>query len=394
MEPLILIANPGSASRKYALYQGTTSRADIHFEFEDGKIICGIKTATDSFSLTTDLTDLSTVSSEIVAILHNKQILTQDETIHTIGLRFVAPGNYFAQDHIIDDEFVSRLQATLPRAPLHISATLGELQELRRQFADTTIVGVSDSAFHNTKPDYAMNYGLPLEDADRFEIKRYGYHGLSIMSVVQILQSANTLPSKVIIAHLGSGASVSAVLNGKSVDNTMGYSPLEGLIMSTRSGTIDATVTSVLRNELKLDDSGLENYLNKQSGLLGLGGSDDIRELLVREANGDLRATLALDTYAYSVQKAIAQMAVALDGIDTLVFTGTVGLRSAPMRRRIMSRLHHLGIHLDETLNDQCDASKNIVSIQSSDSKFITVISTDEHLSIVTRVEEVLSKRD
>ncbi|MBC7746946.1 hypothetical protein H7Y40_03110, partial [Pedobacter sp.] len=307
MEPLILIANPGSASRKYALYQGTTSRADIHFEFEDGKIICGIETADEHFSLTTDLADLTAASSQVVTLLRDKQVLSDDETIESIGLRFVAPGSYFAQDHIVDDEFEAKLQATLPRAPLHISATLAELKELRRQFADTTIVGVSDSAFHRTKPDYALNYGLPLEDTDAFEIKRYGYHGLSIMSVVQILTAADKLPSKVIIAHLGSGASVSAILDGKSVDNSMGYSPLEGLIMSTRSGTIDATVASVLRNVLNLDDSGLETYLNKKSGLLGLGGSDDIRELLTREKDGDKRAKLALDTYAYSVQKSIAQ---------------------------------------------------------------------------------------
>lgn len=391
MDPLILIANPGSASRKYALYQGTEPRADMHFEFEDGKIVCTIKTADQKFTETTELKELVESSSVIVSLLHENNILSPDETISSVGLRFVAPGSYFTEDHIIDDEFVARMEQTLPHAPLHIAATLAELQELRRQFADTTIVGVSDSAFHRNKPAYAEHYGLPLEDANRLEIKRYGYHGLSYMSVVKTLSDAGRLPQKTIVAHLGSGASISAILDGKSVDTSMGYSPLEGLIMSTRSGTIDAAITNVLRKELQLDDSGIETYLNKKSGLLGLGGSDDIRELLTREAAGDERATLALDTYAYTAQKVIANMAVAMDGVDTLVFTGTVGQRSAPMRERILSRLHHLGLEIDTEKSENCDASQPIVAIEADGSKPILVVATDEQFSLVTHVLEALA---
>lgn len=391
MEPLVLIANPGSASRKYALYQGTEPRADMHFEFEDGNIVCTIKTKDQKFTETTELRELVESSSVIVSLLHGNNILAPEEEINSIGLRFVAPGSYFSEDHIIDDEFVTRMEQTLPHAPLHIAATLAELRELRRQFSDTTIVGVSDSAFHRTMPDHARHYGLPLEDADRLEIKRYGYHGLSYMSVTKTLTDAGKLSQKTIVAHLGSGASITAIHDGKSVDTSMGYSPLEGLIMSTRSGTIDAAITNVLRKELQLDDSGIETYLNKKSGLLGLGGSDDIRELLAREANGDQRATLALDTYAYAAQKIIANMAVAMDGVDTLVFTGTVGQRSAPIRKRILARLHHLGLELDLEKSEQCDSSQPIVSIEATGSKPILVVATDEQFSLVTRVLEALA---
>lgn len=377
MEPLVLIANPGSASRKYALYEGQTLRASVHFELDNDQVIYTYTAGENGTSSATQLSELRASAGTVVQLLRDKGALLPDEALSRIGLRVVAPGSYFAQNRIVDDTFTAQLQGALLRAPLHVAAALDEMYALREQFPDTTIVGISDSAFHSTKPSEAWLYGFPLEDADRLDIKRNGYHGLSVASVVHTLVQHHTLPEKLVVAHIGSGVSVTAVSRGLSADTTMGYSPLEGVIMATRSGSVDPTAAGVLRTELGLDEKAFENYLNTKCGLLGLGGSSDVRELLERESTGDHRATLALQTYVYHLQKAIGQMTAALDGVDALVFTGTIGLRSAPIRERVAARLSYLGFSLNPAAN-AADATKPITNIAGQGSKPIYIIATDE----------------
>jgi acetate kinase len=360
---LSLIANPGSASRKYALYEGISERATIHFEWVQDKISCALRVDGERQTIEVSVSSLTECAGHVAGILREAHVLGENEHISQIGIRVVAPSAYFLNDHTVDDEFIARLEAIEPRAPIHVTATLQELYVLREQFAGARVLGASDSAFHISKPDYAWNYGLPLDIADKYEIKRYGYHGLSLSSVVRQLEIADRLPSKLIVCHLGSGASVTAVQDGKSVDTTMGYSPLEGLIMSTRSGSIDPTAVRVLKDVCNLDDDGLEQYLNTNSGLLGIGGSSDIRELLSREFGGDGRARLALATYVHNVQKAIGQMSAVLGGVDMIVFAGTVGERSAPMRKRIVSKLRYLDFVLDEQVNDTCNIDDKMIAI-------------------------------
>lgn len=375
---LSLIANPGSASRKYALYRGDDTLATLHFEWRRQKIVCTLTTDTDSWIDETDARHLDECALLGLAILRKHKIMADSDIIEKIGIRVVAPGAYFLVDHVVDDDFVSALTAAKERAPLHIVATLEELTTLREEFGSATIVGISDSAYHITKPDYAWNYGISLDIADRFDIKRFGYHGLSVASVVYSLKKAGKLPEKLIVCHLGSGASVTAVHKGKSVDTSMGYSPLEGVIMSTRSGSIDPTAVRALKDIYNLSDADLERHLNADSGLLGLGGSSDIRELLEREAAEDNRARLALSTYVHSVQKTIGQMAAVLDGVDAIVFTGTVGERSGPIRERVISKLHYLSLVLDETANRNCDAASSLTSIHHAGCSPIMVVHAQE----------------
>ena len=264
---------------------------------------------------------------------------------------------------------------------------------LRRHFPDAQLFGLSDSAFHITKPDYAWNYGLPLHDADRLDVKRFGYHGLSVAAVVETLKKADKLPPKLVVCHLGSGASVSAVHGGKSVDTTMGYSPLEGAIMATRSGSIDPTAVQALKQGLSMDDKAIDAYLNKQSGLQGLAGSSDLRELLEREAAGDHYAHLAIRTYIFAVQKAIGQMTAALGGVDVLALTGTVGERSAPIRKRIMERLHYLDLLLDEHANTASESMQAITTISRlAHSKPVYVIPTNESDEMVRRLLRIVAR--
>ena len=383
--PLILVANPGSASRKYALYRGGELAAAVHFEFAGDRIVCTLAHGNDHREIDAQVAYIQQSVEHVEPILREQNILADDDHVGCIGLRIVAPSGYFLQDHVIDDDVVRHLEALQSRAPLHIGATLDELHRLRNHFAEATIVGVSDSAFHTTKPDYAWNYGLPLGDADRLEIKRFGYHGISVGAVVRMLQQEHDLPHRLIVAHLGSGASVTAVRDGKSVDTTMGYSPLEGLIMATRVGTIDPTAVRVLKEALNKDDAGIEEYLNRYSGLQGLGGSSDIRELVKREVQGDHQAELALATYAYVVQKAIGQMAAALGGCEMLVFTGTVGERSDPMRWRIANGLGYLGIAPDEAKNRACTNPTELTDIRRAGSRPLYVIPTQEAGEIARR---------
>ncbi|HUC90190.1 MAG TPA: hypothetical protein VMR45_05295 [Patescibacteria group bacterium] len=387
--PLILVVNPGSASRKYALFEDSHSRATLHFEFADDRVICTLHKDGQQQSVPIDLHDLDAAAGQVEPILRDHGILRDGEKIERVGLRVVAPSSYFLEDHVIDDEVVSRLEAIMSHAPLHIAATLAELNNVRTHFKDATVYGISDSAFHITKPDYAWNYGLPIEDSDRLEIKRYGYHGLSAAATVNVLQKAEKLPRKLVICHLGSGASVTAVHNGKSIDTTMGYSPLEGLVMSTRCGTIDPTAVRVIKETFHFDDNAIEQYLNNHSGLLGLGGSSDIRELLRREADGDHRASLALRIYVHSVQKAIGQMTAALGGLDMLVFTATVGERSTPIRERVCRNLHYLDIFLDDGANQSCEEPENITCISRlTHSRPVYVVPADEAGEMARRIDK------
>ncbi|HSW99776.1 MAG TPA: hypothetical protein VLH38_01945 [Patescibacteria group bacterium] len=384
---IILIANPGSASRRYAIYDGEHERAQLHFESIQGKVVCTIYGQGEHHLLHVDSQELVPAVSQLFTMLRANDVLHADEQVTCIGLQISAPSSYFLEDHLIDTNFIAHLEALKPRAHVHISAALEELRMLQEQFSGVPIMGISDSAFHITKPDYAWNYGISLEVADHFEIKRFGYHGLSAASVVHQLEVVEKLPPKIIICHLGSGASVSAVHGGKSVDNTMGYSPVEGVIMSTRSGSIDPTAVRALKDVCRFDDDTVEAYLNEHSGLLGLGGSTDIRELLRREEDGDNRSRLALSTYVFTVQKAIGQMAAALGGADALVFTGMVGERSAIIRERVVARLHYLDFILDEQNNTSCNGPEKLTTISRlAHSKPIFVAPVQESAEIARHV--------
>jgi acetate kinase len=391
VETLTLIANPGSSSRKYALYAGHEQRAHLHFEFENGGIVCTLQIGKESSRVDIGLDNLQGAAKHVIPLLAQAGVLHDQETISQIGLRVVAPSAYFLEDHLVDDLFLTKLKAAKKHAPLHIDATMDELRTLRKQFADTPVYGISDSAFHITKPDFAWNYGIRLEDADRYDIKRFGYHGLSLASVVHSLRAFEKLPPRVVVCHLGSGASVTAIYHGKSFDTTMGYSPLEGLIMATRSGSIDPTAAKVLQEELGLDHDAMQEYLNKQSGLLGLSGtSSDIRELLHYESNGDHRAGLALQTYVHAAQKAIGQMVAALGGVDILLFTGTVGERSFVMRERIVQKLHYLDFLLDGHTNRACEAPKELTCVSRlAHSRPIFVIPADEEAEMIRRISKL-----
>lgn len=390
--PLVLVANPGSASRKYALYSGDRAIADLHFEWVDHKIICTVTSGTEQFEEPTGIHNLDEVLPHVQDMFTRAGAMAEGDVLSGIGLRIVAPSGFFLQNHHLDAHVHSKLLELEQVAPLHIGIVLKEYELLQQYFSGTPVYGISDSAFHITKPEYAWNYAIPLADSDTYEIKRYGYHGLSVQSALHHLRHNDRLANKIVVAHLGSGGSITALHGGKSLDNTMGYSPLEGLMMATRSGSIDYSAVRALQLHSGMDNEEVELYLNQRSGLLGIGDSPDIRELLSREDTGDKRAHLALSTYVYSVQKGIAQMTAALGGVDALVFTGTVGERSATMRQRIVSRLHYLDFILETRTNAACQNPTGLEILNKlTQSKPIYVVHADEAAEIARQTREMLA---
>ncbi len=390
-ESLTLVVNPGSASRKYALFNDSQLRASIHFEFVDnnvaGKIdYLGIQQDIDCSGM-----DLNQAASRVVSIFIDHGVVRSVTDVAVIGIRLVAPSHKFMRDELITPAIESLLEQVEQIAPLHVSTVLSEIRQLKEAMLDTPIIAISDSAFHESKPIKAWSYGIDVDLANRLDIKRYGYHGISVGSVVKRMENDGTLMPKTIVCHLGSGSSVTAVNNGESYDNTMGYTPLEGLIMASRSGSIDVAAALTIKRDLRLSDEELEKYLNSKCGLLGVSGSsNDIRQLIDSEEKGDERASLALELYVYRVQQAIGQMVASMGGVDCLVFTATVGERSNIIRSRIIERLGYLGLEHDQTINEQIYEPVVIANIATNSSKPIYVISTDESVEIANRAEYFL----
>ncbi|HSW81431.1 MAG TPA: hypothetical protein VLG40_03470 [Candidatus Saccharimonas sp.] len=385
---LVLIANPGSASRKYALFEGATLRGELHFEWVNDTIICTLHTK-KVHDVVVHIRDLAHAAHLITDILHAHRVLQHHEQLAGIGLRIVAPGDYFLRDHKLTDDFLAHITEAKNTAPLHVTATLAEITALRDQFAGVPIFGVSDSAFHADKPAHAWHYGLSPEFAEA-GIKRFGYHGISVASVLQQLQHVAPLPHRLVVCHLGSGASVTAVVNGHSVDTTMGYSPLEGLVMGTRSGSIDVAAALAVRQRNDFSDTQLDAFLNTKSGLLGLGGSADIRDLLAHEANGSKQAALALSVFVYSIQKAVGQMVAAAGGLDALVLTGTISERSAPIRERLLAGLECFGVHINAELNSTHATFDQPALLSRRISRPVCVVPTQEAAEIARRVTAML----
>lgn len=384
---LTLVLNPGTASRKYALYRGNAVQARLHFEHENGAIVVTVWTAAAGHAqpAASPITDLHDASGQVEPLLRQHGVLADGDTISLLATRVVAPTSFFLGDHVVDDHVVWQLEQAAVRAPLHVAIVLDEVRRIRAIFPGVKLVTVSDSAFHGTKPDYAWNYAIDLAVADQYDIKRFGYHGLSVAAATQALRHSPIYARRVVVCHMGSGNSVSAVLDGTSIDNTMGYSPLEGVTMATRSGSIDPVAVAELQRVKGFDTQAAIGYLNSQSGLLGISGSSsDIRVLRQKEAEGDYRATLALKLYVYNLQKAIGQMIAVLGGIDALAFTGTVGERSNISRQRILKNFAYAGLVLDERVNDKTIGPAHMTAIHDwRTSKPILVIPADEEAQIV-----------
>ena len=375
-----LIVNTGSASKKYAFYKDDKKVYYAHFEMENGDLIvsesiCGIlhKKVLDKSEYP------KTVESVLLSLIDNK-IISSKEEVDLVGIRIVAPGEYFLSNRFIDEEYLKMAEEALEKVPLHLGPALQEIENIKKSFGpETPIAGVSDSAFHSTIPEYAKFYAIPIKDSRRLGLCRVGYHGISVQSVISKAQKTlGKLPEKVIVCHLGGGASVTAVKNGESIDTSMGFTPLEGLLMATRVGDIDAGAVLYLSEKLNKNYKKLGQYFNNECGLLGLSGkSSDIRDLLNNEEEGDYDSSLALKVYVHRLKQYIGKMAAVLGGVDLIILAGTVGERSCVMRERVCDNLQFLGVDIDQKINKQSIGVDAEISTPVSRAK-VLVIKTDE----------------
>ena len=307
------------------------------------------------------------------------------DEIGAVGHRVVHGGEKFASSVVITDEVKAAIEECNDLAPLHNPANLIGINACQKLMPGTPMVAVFDTAFHQTMPEKAYMYGLPYEYYDKYKVSRYGFHGTSHSFVskraVEFL-GLNPEDSKVIVCHLGNGSSISAVVNGKCVDTTMGLTPLEGVVMGTRSGNIDPAIMEFIAKKENLDISQIMNVLNKKSGLFGLSGglSSDFRDLNEAAEGGNQDAANAIDVLAYGIAKFVGGYVAAMNGVDAIVFTAGIGENAIPVREKVVSYLGYLGVTLDKDANGH--RGEEIV-ISTPDSKVkVAVIPTNEELAI------------
>ena len=306
------------------------------------------------------------------------------DEIGAVGHRVVHGGEKFAKSVVVTPEVKAAIAECNDLAPLHNPANLIGIEACESLMPGTPQVVVFDTAFHQTMPEKAYMYGLPYEYYEKYKVRRYGFHGTSHSFVSKRVAEIVGKPynaTKTIVCHLGNGASVSAVLNGESVDTSMGLTPLEGLVMGTRSGDIDPAIMEFIAKKENIDIAGIMNVLNKKSGVEGVSGvSSDFRDLEAAAKAGNKRAELAIDVFAYRVAKYVGAYTAAMNGVDNIVFTAGIGENCALVRTKVCSYLGYLGITIDEEANGK--RGEEII-ISTPDSKVkVLVVPTNEELAI------------
>ena len=314
----------------------------------------------------------------------DKGVVKSLDEIGAVGHRVVHGGEKFAKSVVVTPEVKAAIAECNDLAPLHNPANLIGIEACESLMPGTPQVVVFDTAFHQTMPEKAYMYGLPYEYYEKYKVRRYGFHGTSHSFVSKRVAEIVGKPynaTKTIVCHLGNGASVSAVLNGESVDTSMGLTPLEGLVMGTRSGDIDPAIMEFIAKKENLDIAGIMNVLNKKSGVEGVSGvSSDFRDLEAAAKAGNKRAELAIDVFAYRVAKYVGAYTAAMNGVDNIVFTAGIGENCALVRTKVCSYLGYLGITIDEEANGK--RGEEIV-ISTPDSKVkVLVVPTNEELAI------------
>ena len=317
------------------------------------------------------------------------------DEINAVGHRMVHGGEKFSESVLLTPEVLDAFVACNDLAPLHNPANLKGVRAIEAILPNVPQIGVFDTAFHQTMPDYAFMYAVPYELYQKYGVRRYGFHGTShryVSKRVCEFLGTEAEGKKIITCHIGNGGSISAIQDGKCMDTSMGLTPLEGLMMGTRSGDIDGGAVSFIMEKEGLDAAGISNLLNKKSGILGVfGESSDMRDLDAAAKAGNARAILAEKMYFYRIKKYIGSYAAALGGVDIIVFTGGVGENQSSARWEACKGLEFMGVKLDADMNDKIHGEEAVISTADSKVK-VVVIPTDEELMIASDTMAILNK--
>jgi acetate kinase len=395
----ILVLNCGSSSVKYKLFdmekqdvmaQGGVEKLGLpgsflKFTTDEGKKVV----------LEKELPEHNAAIQFILSILTDEKYgcIKSYNEIDAVGHRVVHGAEEFSSSMEITDDVIAKMVECIDLAPLHNPPNLKGIRAMSALIPGIRQVGVFDTAFHQTMPDYAYMYGLPYSLYKKYGIRRYGFHGTSHRYVSKRACDVLGVPyekQRIITAHIGNGGSITAIKDGKSIDTSMGLTPVEGLLMGTRCGDVDAGALSFIMDKEGLDAKGLSDLINKQSGVFGLSGiSSDMREIEAAVAEGDKKAILALQVYNYRIKKYIGAYAAALGGVDIIVFTGGVGENQWATRSAVCNNMEYMGIKLDEAKNDKMRGQEMVISTPDSQVTVI-VVPTDEEFMIASDTMEIL----
>jgi acetate kinase len=399
----ILVLNCGSSSIKYQLLdmsnepdllaKGIVERIGLeegiltHKPAGGGKEKFIVKESIENHTIGINLV-LKAMTDE------NHGVIDSLEEINAVGHRVAHGGEYFGESAFITAEAKDNIQKCCELAPLHNPANLKGIEAMKALLPEVPQVAVFDTSFHQSMPDYAYQYPIPYEFYEKYQLRRYGFHGTSHKFVAQ--KACDNLgwdikTKKIITCHLGNGASICAVKNGESVDTSMGFTPVEGLMMGTRVGDFDLGGLLFLMEKENLDIAGANKLINKQSGLQGFSGvSSDMRDLDEAAEAGNKRADLAKEMFAYRVKKYIGAYAAAMNGVDLILFTGGIGENDSDVRKRVATGLDYLGAKFDESKNACRGKDCNILSTEDSTTKII-VVTTDEELVIARDTKRIVN---
>ena len=388
----ILVLNCGSSSIKYALYNmddkrvmtsGGAERVGLDGAFVKVKLANGEKK-----QIMHDIPEHTEGVKFIFSLLTDPEIgvIKSLDEINAVGHRMVHGGEKFTESVVITPEVIKAFEAVSDLAPLHNPANMKGVNAVSELMPGLPQVGVFDTAFHQTMPAKAYMYAVPYELYEKYGVRRYGFHGTSHRYVSKRACEFLGIPQqgcKMITAHIGNGGSLAAVVDGKCVDTTMGLTPLEGVMMGTRSGDIDGGAVTFIQKKLNLDADGISNLLNKKSGVQGLCGYSDMRDVEAAAKNGDKKAEVAQASYFYRIKKYIGAYAAAMGGCDVLVFTAGVGENQTGMREAACEGLEFMGIKIDKAVNATVRGKEAVISTPDSKVK-VVVIPTDEELMIAS----------
>ncbi len=388
---IVLVINCGSSSLKYQvldmkgdndyslLAKGLVERIGLEIGNISHK-----PTGKDKCEITKPVPDHTEGIRSVLDLLTDPKhgVLASLDEIQAVGHRVAHGGEIFPTSCIVDDKVIEGIESLCELAPLHNPANLLGIRAVQTLMPTVPQVAVFDTSFHQSMPDYAYMYAIPYEAYENYRVRRYGFHGTSHKFVAQRacdILGLDINNSKIVTCHLGNGGSVTAVLNGKSVDTSMGFTPVEGVVMGTRCGNIDAGAVTYLQHKENLDADGINTYLNKKSGLLGVSGvSSDCRDIVAAIKEGNKRAELALNMFAHSVRKYIGGYSAVMGGLDVIVFTGGIGENDCAMRKQICDTLGFLGVDFDAAANEGVRGEDKVLTKAESKVKVLTIATNEE----------------
>jgi acetate kinase len=398
----ILVLNCGSSSIKYQLFdmsdgmvlaKGIVEKIGLKGSFLKNERFDG-----DKVKLEGEILDHQTGIEYLLGLLISEKrgVIKNLNEINAIGHRLVHGGERFQSSSYLDDQTIKGVEDCSDLAPLHNPANLKGIYAMKNLLPEVPQVGVFDTSFHQTMPDYTFLYALPYSLYKKYGIRRYGFHGTSHSYVsrraCEILKLDYAKP-RIITCHLGNGASITAIRDGKSFDTSMGLTPVEGLIMGTRSGDVDAGALTLIMEKEEIDYSSLNTLLNKHSGVLGISGiSSDMREVESAAAEGDERAILSLKMYDYRVKKYIGSYAAAMGGVDLLIFTGGIGENGWETRENICTDMEFMGIQFDKKKNEGARGKELIISKEES-LVTVMIVPTNEEFVIASDTKAIVEDR-